>query len=252
MSNDNDLDFTGLIYINPSKYKTLSADQHTCISLAQVEARQLSVHVRVYQVDKNHFNGGIKGNIAAVGRESIVQEVDRCFVPGGLANHPCLVVHNKSDLRGDAKPGDEVVISYSDGYGRIIPVHEEAKFAYDIDLEDDAKSLSIITQYLNKASDGGRVRLTADRIAEVIGAAVTNAAKAGDPFVEFGLATPESVAVAITEHVRTLDLQQESVRVSEKMLVAFSQSYRIDLQQSTSPQEIFRGESKAPSFKQKL
>lgn len=234
-NNDNDLDFLGIKFINPGEYASLDKDQRTCVSLAQIET--LAVAVRVYQIDKDKFTGSIKGNIAAVGRETIVQEVDSLFCPDGKSTH--LILHKKEDLSGDAKPGDEVVISYADGSGHIIPVGDEAKFAYDIDFEGDPMVLDKITQFLNSASDGGKFKLTSDRIAEVVGNAVTNAGLAA--FREFGMKAPESVEVAITEHIRILDLKSEAILVSEKMLKAHQFGYRLDMQESTRPQEVFRG-----------
>jgi len=229
---DNDLDFTdGIRYVNPGELGDLMPDAQLCVSLAQTE--MLAVSVRVYQVDKS-FSGAIKGNIATVGREFVAQEIDSRFTPDPSVPH--LMLHKKENMNAAVNPGDEVVICYADGSAKVIPVAKNAKYAYDIDFDGDPALLKRIADFLNNASMGGEVRLTSDRIAEVIGNAVTNAA-----FVlgQMGVARPQHISVAITEHVKTLDLKQESVRMSEKMLKAFERGYRIDLQESTKPQTLF-------------
>lgn len=240
--NDNDLDFTGIRFVNPGEYGDLTKDEQLCVALAQSE--MLAVSVRVYQVMPG-FTGAVKGNIATVGRESVIQEVDPRFTPDQSIPH--LMLHKKADLKGDVHPGDEVVIRYADGSAKVIPVAVDAKYAYDIDLDGDPAMLKRITEFLAQASDGGKVRLTSDRIAEVVGNAVTNAHL--EAFKQFNVPRPEQVSVAITEHVKTLDLQQESIRVSEKLLKAHERGYRVDLQESTKPQVVFVG---APKESQRM
>lgn len=232
-----DLDFLGIRYVNPGEYPTLSRDEQLCVAIAQSEI--MAVAVRVYQVEPG-FTGVIKGNIATVGRESVVQEIDSRFTPD--KNIPHLMLHKKSNLSSDVKPGDEVVIRYADGSAKVIPVDKEAKYAYDIDFEGDPAFLKRIAEFLNAASDGGKVRLTSDRIAEVVGNAITNAHLSA--LKEFGVARPDKVSVAITEHVKTLDLSREAIRVSEKLLKAHERGYRIDMQESTKPQVVFIGAPK--------
>lgn len=244
---NNDLDFTGLKFINPGEYTKLNHDEKTCVALAQMES--LSVFVRVYQVDKNNFTGAIKGNIAAVGRESVVQEVDRRFAGG--SDIPHMIIHKKSDLFGaDIKPGDEVVISYSRGAGHVIPVEKDARYAYEIDFDGAPELLEKITNFIRDASSGGRVKMTSDRIAEVVGNAITNASLSA--LAEFGTKRPELIAVEITEHIKALDLKSESVRVSEKLLKSHQVGYRIDLQDSIKPQVVFSGARPSTSSHQKL
>lgn len=232
---NNDLDFTKIRFVNPGKYAELSDDEQRCVSLAQAEI--LAVSVRVYQVEPG-FNGSIKGVIAAIGRESVIQEVDPRFTPDKSIPH--LVLHKKSDLDRDVQPGAEVVIRYADGSAKVIPVDREAKYAYDIDLEGDAVTLKRITEFLAQASDGGKVRLTSDRIAEVVGNAVTNLSARN----QLNLPRPNRVSVAITEHIKTIDLQKESIRISEKLLKAHERGYRLDLQESSKPQVVFVGTPK--------
>lgn len=242
---DKSLDFAGIKFINPMEYHQLPQDQRVCISLAQTEI--LAINVRVYQVDKN-FTGAIKGNIAAVGRESFIQEIDKQFTPD--SSIPYLMIHDKKNVMGNVAPGDEVVINYENGIGKVIPVATDAKYVYDIKLLGNSNLLNRVTEFLNNASQGGKVRLTSERIAEVIGGAITNAHSSA--FREFNSSKPEHVIVGITEHIKTLDLKQESIRVSEKLLDAYDVGYRVNKQESTAPQVIFVGAPKHDFAKPKL
>lgn len=224
-----DLDFTkeGIRYVNPGEYKDLSWDAYKCVALAQSE--MLAVSVRVYQITKD-FTGSIKGTISTVGKESVVQEVDPSFTPDPKIPH--LIIHEKSLLNADVTPGDEVVIRYVDGTARVIPVGKDAKYTYDIELDGPPEALKRITDFLAKASNNGEIRLTADRIAEVVGNAVTNL---------YRDTRPESISVAVTEFVKSIDLKKESIVVSEKLLDAYESGYRVNLQASTPRQVVFVG-----------
>jgi hypothetical protein len=237
-NSDDIFEALGVTYINPGDYDKLNHEERMCLSLAQIES--LSVSIRVYRADKTVMNSAIKGCIATVGRDSAVQEVDRNFTPD--TDIPHMVIHKKCNLNREVKPGDDVVIRYQDGIGRVIPVRQNALYAYDIDFDGDEVTLERITRFISEASNGGVIKLSPEKIAEVVGNAVTNVGSCLTMSL-FGMKKPDSIIVDITDHILTLDMQHESIIVSEKLLKAHQFGYRADLQNEIKPQIVFNGPS---------
>jgi len=217
-------------YIPPKEYESMGEDFEVSANMAQMEL--LDMDIRVYAVEGGATIESLGGEIQNVGKTKVAQTLSKEF---GLSDkHRHVVIHDKDRLGGfnNYQPGDNVHISYSNGVGKVTPCFPGARYIYEIDSQDalPEEQVEKIAQFISTASAGGKIRLSSDKIAEVVGNAIQNIHHT--QMRDYGMAIRKDQVL-----VSTTDMVESAPVTRAVLLKAYEHGYRPDKTETNKARE---------------
>lgn len=172
---DNDLDFRHLsdldfTYLDPFDLDFTKPGAMAALAVArrEMEVLGITVEAKPYAVPE-HATGKLAGEVLAVGKHYTAQHMHDEHV----------VMHENGRLDRTPVPGDNVVIGYIDGQGRVLSQDRDLgdrRYQYEVSSPQlDPQEKKYLEQSLRDASYNGRRHLTPDELDETLNNALETA-----------------------------------------------------------------------------